>query len=70
MPQAQAATTTGGYAPGVPVTFSRGGVGGIGVIEKLMPDGRCQVGAAPGQPKPSGDNIYSQEELGIVPSKP
>lgn len=58
------------YQVGVSVATAREGARAQGVIEKLLPDGRFQVGFPPGQPKPSGDNIFSKEELSAVPAAP
>lgn len=71
-PQAPpAGQAQGGAGIGMPITVSRGGMSASGVIEKLLPDGRFQVGFANGQQgKPPGDNIYSKEEVSTVPGAP
>jgi hypothetical protein len=58
------------FGVGSSVMVARQGLSASGVIEKLNPDGRYQVGFAPGQPKPSGDNIFSKDELSLVPAGP
>lgn len=56
------------YAVGTAVTVARGGKPISGVIEKLLPDGRFQVGFA-NQP-PQGGNVFSKEEVNAVPTSP
>lgn len=58
------------FGIGSNVMVARQGVKSQGVIEKLNPDGRFQVGFPQGQAKPTGDNIYSKEELSLVPASP
>ncbi len=69
-PQSQASSGQGGYTIGMPVTVARQGLKSTGVIEKLMPDGRFQVGFAADQKKPQGDNIFSATEVSVVPNTP
>ena len=56
---------------GTAVTVARQGIKANGVIEKLMPDGKFQIGFPPETAqRPQGDNIYSKEELSVVPTAP
>jgi len=56
---------------GSQVTVARQGIRANGVIEKLMPDGRYQIGfAANAAQRPQGDNVYSKEEISLLPSTP
>jgi hypothetical protein len=57
------------YVVGSPVTVARQGKSSNGVIEKLLPDGRFQVGFADGQPQ-QGNNVFSKEEVNLVPTSP
>lgn len=69
-PQAPQAAGTGGKDPqvGTNVMVARQGVKATGVIEKLLPDGRFQVGYGQDvKQKPPGDNIFSKNEVTLVP---
>lgn len=57
-------------AVGSPVTVARGGRPSSGVIEKLLPDGRYQLAFADPAQKPPGDNVFSKDEMTVVPSSP
>jgi hypothetical protein len=49
------------------VMVARNGVSSMGVIEKILPDGRYQLGFAAGQQKaPPGDGIFSKEEMSTI----
>jgi len=72
-PQAPAQPSTGapGLSVGSSVTVARQGVAANGVIEKLLPDGRYSVGyGADVKTKPPGDNVFSKDEMTIVPGSP
>lgn len=65
----------GGGAPGLAVgsavTVARQGVAANGVIEKLLPDGRYSIGyGADVRSKPPGDNVFSKDEMTLVPRHP
>lgn len=55
---------------GASVTVARGGRPSSGVIEKLLPDGRYQLAFADQAQKPPGDNVFSKEEMTVVPGNP
>ena len=55
---------------GTPVTVARGGHPSSGVIEKLMPDGRYKLAFADQGQKPPGDDVFSKEEMTVVPTSP
>ena len=57
------------YTVGSPVTVARQGRSSSGVIEKLLPDGRFQVGFPSGQSQP-GTNVFSKEEVNLAPTSP
>ena len=66
-PKATAAPGATDMPVGSQVTVARQGVRANGVIEKLMPDGRYQVGfPATVTSRPQGDNIYSKEEISMM----
>lgn len=72
-PAQPAAQTTGasGLNVGSAVTVARQGVAANGVIEKLLPDGRYSIGyGADVKNKPPGDNVFSKDEMTLVPSNP
>jgi hypothetical protein len=71
-PSSQPPTSGSGppMAVGSQVTVARQGVKSNGVIEKLHPDGRFEVGFPGGQPRPSGGNIYSRDEVSLIPMTP
>lgn len=74
-PQAAAAPAPapqgGQMGVGMPVTVARQGITANGVIEKLMPDGRYSVGyPADVKQRPPGDNVFSKDEMTLVPSNP
>lgn len=54
---------------GTKVTVARQGRSSSGVIEKLLPDGRFQVGFPEGE-RPTGDPIFSKEEVSVMPTTP
>ena len=66
----QPATAAGDHQIGTAVTTARDGRTYSGVIEKLLPNGRFQVGFPAGQPKPNGDSSFGKDEMTIVPSTP
>lgn len=67
----QAAPAQGQPGIGSAVTVARNGVSATGMIEKLLPDGRYKVGFAAGQQqRPPGDDIYSKDEVTVVPGAP
>lgn len=69
--QPQSTGSTGSPQVGTNVTVARQGVKATGVIEKLMPDGRYQVGYGQDvRQKPPGDNIFGKDEMTVVPSTP
>jgi hypothetical protein len=72
-PQKYAAQPTQAQMPlsiGTPVVVAREGHTAQGVVEKINPDGRFQVGFPEGQKAPSGDNMYSKDELSLLPASP
>ena len=69
-PTPMAQPSQSGYSVGMPVSVARQGMKSVGVIEKMMPDGRFQVGFAADQKKPQGDNVFGKDEVSLVPSAP
>ena len=69
-PQPPQSGQSGGYAVGTPVTVARQGKSSQGVIEKMMPDGRFQIGFGADQQRPQGDNVFSKEEVSVTPTGP
>lgn len=73
-PQAPAAPqgqTDDGFPIGTPVTISRQGRSANGMIEKLLPDGRYKLGFGADQGgRPPGDDIFSKDEMTVVPNNP
>lgn len=70
-PQAQAQPPQpGALAVGSQVMMARNGKSTTGVIEKDLGGERFQVGVPDGQPRPAGDNIYSKNELSLMPNTP
>lgn len=61
----------GGFPIGTSVAVSRQGVKATGMIEKLLPDGRYKLGFSPDQQtKPPGDDIFSKDEMTVMPNDP
>ncbi len=70
LPAAPAGQSGDPLGVGTPVTVARGGRPSSGVIEKLMPDGRYKLAFADQGQKPPGDDVFSKDEMTVVPSSP
>lgn len=55
---------------GSAATVARNGIRSVGVIQKILPDGRYKMGFTGQQQRPPGDDVYGQDEMSVVPENP